>query len=423
MKSLIILLFWMQGAFCTTIKGSFPPPKDPGVPILDAYSFDLDGDGTDELIMTSLNVRDRKAPGPLGVYKYKDKGQFIDVSHRFFKKIPSFFHARHILFIPHFESEASALFVSDHGVDLPSYDGGISKLFVWDSKIKKFVDKTQKYGLEKSRGFTFSSTYTRLKSNQLVLFKSNIMLPKSGPEFLVRNEKNRFENIITDQPHFPRDKCIMNALFVDFDRDGVDELFLGGCDVQKMGSSFLESDLIFKFDQQKLVPWQTLAPRNDEALWGVAAIYAQSMFSSSKEHSLPDLATIIYNPSYTRGKVNFYQNTGSDLKLVGQFTPIQKFPDFFIPWAVVMDLDGDENPEFIGTYRYGDIKPQERERAIKYFVLKNDGKQFFESSKKLDVPEKDAFVNAVKLKINGIEHLAFPTYNGTIYILDRLSLK
>ncbi len=423
MKSLIILLFWVRSALCSTISGSFPPPKDIYIPILDAYSFDLDGDGTDEIVTTSLNTRDRKAAGPIAVYKYEGKGKFVDASQLFFLKIPQFFHARHVLFIPKFKDNHPALFISDHGIDLPPFAGGFSRLFVWDKSIKKFVDKTEKYGLDHQQAFTFASTFTHLKSNELSLFKANISLANSGPEFFIKNKADHFENILPNDKEFPRDKCIMNALFADFDRDGVDELFLGGCDMGKRQNNYLENDLIMKLNQKKMRIWKTLPKRNDEPLWGVGAVYAESLFSTSKKRSMLDLATVIYNPTFTRGKINFYQNNGSDLKQIGQFVPARMIRDFFIPWAQFLDLDGDGLSEVIGVYRYGPEKPQELVNVTKYFILKNDGKQFKESSLRLKMPEEQTFVNVLKLKINGIYHLAFPTYNGTIYILDSLPLK
>ena len=423
MKSLIILLFWASSALCSTISGSFPPPADKYIPILDAYSFDLDGDGTDEIVTTSLNTRDRRATGPIAVYKYAGEGKFVDASQLFFVKIPHFFHARHVLFIPKFTDSGPALFISDHGIDLPPFAGGVSRLFIWDTKIKKFVDKTEKYGLAKASAFTFSSTFTRLKNYQPALFKANISLPNSGPEFFTLNSLDKLENVLPADKIFPHNKCIMNALFADFDRDGADELFLGGCDMGKRQDNFLENDLILKLDSKKMRVWKTLPLRNNEPLWGVGAVYAESLFSASKKKLLLDLATVIYNPTFTRGKINFYQNLGSSFKQVGQFVPSGMKRDYFIPWAQFLDLDGDGLLEVVGVYRYGPEKPQELVGVSKYFILKNDGKKFIESSIRPKLPEEETFINVLKLKIKGIYHLAFPTYNGTIYILDSLPLK
>jgi hypothetical protein len=423
MKSLIILLFWLPMAFGSTINGSFPPPKDIYIPILDAYSFDLDGDGTDEILTTSLNTRDRKATGPIAVYKYVGNGKFVDATQLFFNQVPQFFHARHVLFIPNFKAKHPAIFVSDHGVDLPPFDGGVSRLFVWDKSIKKYVDNTDKYGLADARAFSFSSTFTRLKNGEFALFKANISLPNSGPEFFIQDKNDHFKNIITTQVKFPKNKCFMNALFADFDQDGIDELFLGGCDMGVLQDNFLESDLVMKLDHKKLKPWKTLYRRNDEPLWGVSAVYAERLFNSNSHQSPLDLATVIYNPTFTRGKINFYKNNGSDLSFTGQFIPAGMKRDFFIPWIQVLDLDGDNKPEIIGVYRYGPERPQELVSVAKYFILKSDGKHFSETRMRLNVREEETFVNALKLKIKGIQHLAFPTYNGTIYILDTLPLK
>ena len=434
----IIFLFLVTSASSQTINGSLPTTQEN--PLMDIYSIDLDGDGTDELVATSLNIKNRKLPSAIKVFKLYEQGKFQDKTTDFFKVIPKLFHARHLLFIPDFSAGLPALFISDHGADFAPFEGAISKLFVLDKKSHKYLDQTHQYGLDHNKGFTFASTYNHtgvnkrallVKANMLavpenamrvkiidgrkVTMRQKMLGPMSQFEIQELSAKNQFKNIIDAFDQFPANKCFMNALFADFDGDQEDELVIGGCDLTQKSERYIDHDLILKKKQGKLVAWISLPKRNDEDLWGVAALYARDLFKSKRN----DLVEVIYNNKFTKGKVNIFENVeGQKFKLNQQFTPDIKDADFFIPWVVLIDINNDHQLDIIGTYRFlQEGKPYKKDGDT-FFVLKNTGKTFIQEKMTFQIPRGSLMINAVKMKIKNREHLAFIDVNGKIYIID-----
>lgn len=383
--------------------------------LLDLYTIDLDGDGSDELIITTINMKHRQLKSNLLVYKEDDNGKFVDVTSKYFAVPPRFFHARHVLWIPQFENNTPALFVSDHGIDLPPYAGGISRIYVLDLKLNKFIDKTHEFKLDNLLTYTFASTFSHLeKDKKLIIFKANMQNKSQSIEFLSKDNQNKFSNETKKAIIFPDEKCFMNALFADLDHSGNDQLILGGCDLPQKSTNFIDHDIILKRINGQYKSWIELPLRNSEPQWGVNAIYAKNL---SKNISL-DLIELIYNNSYTQGKVNFYQDlSGNKFSKVYQFTPKNIAFNYFIPWIAFYDVDGDGLLDIVGTYRFSDEYIHAPKKFESIFVLKNTANGFVEIKNDFQLPHNKFFVNVANYKSKNRNGLVFLDYTGHVYVV------
>ncbi len=381
---------------------------------MDIYSLDIDQDGNDELIVTSLDYMRRDHAMPLVIFKNTGNFHFVDATSTYFNSIPTFFHARHVILIPNFNGSAPAFFVSDHGIDLPPFDGGISRLFVFDVKTRKFSDQSAFFNLDKKKAFTFASTFTHLpKTGELAILKANILTSKSHLEFFVFDKKNQSVDRVADLMNYSSEKCYMNALFADLDRDGEDELVLGGCDVHEAKPIFAENDVILKMQSGKYTKLIDLPQRHSAPFWGVNALYASDLFNSGK----PLLIEAIYNNTYSRGGINiFAQQSDSRFKTSFQFTPKLKEYDFFIPWLAFYDVDGDHLVDIVGNYRLmGKPRLKNAKAVDSIFILKNTGSNFVLMNKRLFPSEKNKFyVNAIVINEKKQKNLAFLTTDGKL---------
>jgi hypothetical protein len=207
----------------------------------------------------------------------------------------------------------------------------------------------------------------------------------------------------------------MNALFADFDGDHQNELVLGGCDLSRKSERYIDHDLILKKKNGKMIPWISLPKRNEEDLWGVAALYAKELFQSQKN----DLVEVIYNNHFSQGKVNVFENIkGKKFKLNHQFVPNIKDVDFFIPWLVLVDINGDNLLDIVGTYRFLQGRKKFKKDLETFFVLKNNGKTFIHEKASFQIPPGTMMINAINLKVKNRTHLVFIDVNGKIYIIN-----
>jgi len=306
---------------------------------LDAYSFDFEGDGVSEILVSFLNVKNRNEKVGVKIYSLSN-GDWVDSTRRYFKIPPTFYHLRNVQFIK--LNKSTQIIFSDHGPDVSPFVGGNTRMFESNRK-NKFIDVTKTY-LPDSRGmFTFSSSFSEKFFNNSPAYVLNNMKTKSSFLQIFGYDSNKkFINLAGPLS----EKCFMSSIFWDFDKTGVDKLILGGCDVQNQHAHIFDpNDFIYTYKNGEISKTGTLDKRVEKEFFGV------NFFKLYALNSKDILVRGSYNNSYTKSELDFYSYENNRIEKIFNFQSEKYLSQGFIPNIVSSDLNNDGISDLVGSIR------------------------------------------------------------------------
>jgi len=186
-----------------------------------------------------------KESAPIHIYtEQKGKWTFDKLAS---KNLPQTYHARQIILEDIDGDNSKEIIIADHGTDHPPYPGSHPVILRQSNGKWIFDPKSKQLG----RDFTFNVAAITLKDGSKALYKANV--DGKNPFFFV-NFKNSWKDISSQLPQnlSPHNLCMMTVLAEDFDLDGSQDIYLGGCDRDKLMPQ-QKHDRILSFENNKWV--------------------------------------------------------------------------------------------------------------------------------------------------------------------------
>ncbi len=189
--------------------------------------------------------------------------------------------------------------IADHGTDKPPYPGAAPIV------LRKVKGQWQYDQRSKALGKDFTFNLAALSFGRTpAIYKANVF--GRGPFFFALEKGNWVDrsNLLPSDLG-PNKLCLMTALAEDFDRDGVRDLFLGGCDTPNPKPEQAHDRIL---TQRKgrfiLLPLETIPPRRDSRSWGT--VFAKTF--DENDDGKPDLLTAVHDLGFHRWKIVVYRN-------------------------------------------------------------------------------------------------------------------
>lgn len=275
----------------------------------------------DQILVSNFPVKGKEA-APLQIYNRSKDGWKLDAKASL--KLPLTFHPRQMVLADLDGDKVNEVIIADHGTDMPPYPG--SHPFIL-KKIKgewTFDTSSKLLGSD----FTFNVAVLNL-SGKSAIYKANVA--GKTPMFYGREKNNKWQDITSTLPKElgPHQLCFMTVLAEDFDKNGMNDLYLGGCDREKNIPEQIH-DRILSLEKKKWVlqPTETIPARKMDSKWGTVFIKTMNLNNDNK----PDILLATHDYGFHFWKVVVYENQS----VPGKF----KFQEITIPLVQEPDTEG-----------------------------------------------------------------------------------
>lgn len=238
---------------------------------------------------------------PLQIYSKSGDKWVLDVQAS--SQLPQTFHARQMTLEDVDGDNIQEVVIADHGLDGPPWPGGYPIILRQKNGQWTYDEKSKSLGSD----FTFNVAAINMPDGKKAIYKANVF--GKTPIFFSQH-KGQWVDITSSLPSelHPGNLCLMTTLPGDFDQDGKQDLFLGGCD-QKVALENNVHDRILHLEKDKwtLAPVDSLPPRPGNATWGTVFVKMSDWNSDSK----PDILAAIHDFGFHTWKVGVYVNESS----------------------------------------------------------------------------------------------------------------
>lgn len=353
--------------------------------LAESLKIDLDGDQQEDFVLFGLQYPFSKTNHKVPIHFLKNIG-----AGQFELQTKAVFGDKTTIHVRSFKTRDidndgdQDFVISDHGLDLEPFIGGVSKVFL-NNQGKSFTEIFQT-----ERGFTFFNAIGDINGDSLddIFFsRSYYSDNKKGAMVYLQNKQHQFikdESMVKDILTTHR-RHFLASVFIDFDHDGDQDLFLGGHD-----SKGDHTDIILINNKGKFNTIFNMPPRFKDKSWGTVEAIVKDLDGDGWE----DIITTVHNPGFTQAAIQIYRN------IKGQFftskqTDIISFPqqkNFWIPWLLVQDVTADKKPDLIFNLRGGSLKKPGIKNPL--YLLKNQGNFIFKDISNL-LPSNNRFFSSV----------------------------
>ncbi len=276
--------------------------------------------GHDEILVSNF-PSSTAVDAPLSIYSQKNGKWSYDPKAS--EKLPRTHHARHMLLEDIDGDAAKEVIIADHGTDKPPFPGAAPLILRKNNGRWQYDERSKTLG----KDFTFNVAALNFAGTQ-ALYKANVF--GKSPFFYALEKGGWVDRSNLLPPDLgPHKLCLMTAVAEDFDRDGVRDLFLGGCDTP--GNKPEQGhDRILTLRKGKfiLLPADTIPPRRESRSWGT--VFAKTF--DENEDGKPDLLTAVHDLGFHRWKIVIYRNESRP--------GIVRFSDYELPLSPEPTAEG-----------------------------------------------------------------------------------
>ncbi len=197
--------------------------------------------------------------------------------------LPKTFQARHIAHEDLDNDGIREIIIADHGVDKHPFPG--AKPLILKKKPNGWV--ADPAYLKIASAFTFSTTVIPMPDKSNAIYFANVGF--NTPILLRKNKQGGWDNLTKKLPkEIGTNTCLMTALKDDFDKNGIVDLYLGGCDRPYKKEEQTHDRFLVQINEiWKLLPQDVLRPRSKDATWG-------TNFATSSDINKDSIKDIIY---------------------------------------------------------------------------------------------------------------------------------
>jgi len=251
---------------------------------------------------TSILVNNYPSKGyisaPLQIYRFNNGLWSLDKDAS--SKLPNTYHARHMISEDLDGDGKNEVIIADHGIDRVPFPGGIP-IILKDVNGEWLSDNSTK-SLEYD--FTFNVAVLDVPQKKKGLFKANVI--GKNPFFFVRENGNWIDQSkLMPKELGPEHLCLMTALTADFNQDGKNELFLGGCDQKTSQKNNSHDRLVIQVDGKwKLLPQEVFPERPVDGSWGTVYVKAINWNGDDK----PDILFATHDFGFHTWRTGVYVN-------------------------------------------------------------------------------------------------------------------
>lgn len=275
----------------------------------------------DQILVSSFPAKD-KEQAPLQIYNRTKDGWRFDVKAS--SKLPLTYHAHQMILADLDGDNVKEVIIADHGTDKPPYPG--SHPFILKKKNGDWTFDPS----SKSLGSDFTFNVAVLNSQGInAIYKANVA---GKTPVLYSFEKNgKWQDITPTLPKelAPHQLCFMTALAEDFDKNGINDLYLGGCDRDKIIPEQTHDRILsLQKDKWALQPASTIPARKMDSKWGTVFVKTTDLNADNK----PDILLATHDYGFHSWKVVIYEN----LSVPGKF----KFQELNVPLAQEANTEG-----------------------------------------------------------------------------------
>jgi Ca2+-binding RTX toxin-like protein len=302
--------------------------------ISEILALDVDRDGWKDLVYANAYVPVRDAAIPIGVYHNNRNGTFTDTSAASFTgAAPRAVNPREIITGDFNGDRLTDVFIADHGYDAPPTPGYRNTLMLGTAS-GKFVNATAK--LPAFSDFTHSADAADIDGDgDLDLYVGNLTDPP--PYILLNDGKANFSVAVGALPENITNHTAgyTTSLFLDADRDGDKDLFLGG---DPSPSQLLLNDGHGHFSATAAV-----LPPGRFGANGTISVDAKAFDFNGDGLKDVLLSQTRANPAYNGGTLQVLLSTGTGAFIDGTSTHIVGQPTGlgWIHYAEFADLNND----------------------------------------------------------------------------------
>lgn len=357
----------------------------------------LEFDNRNYLFVTyMINPKDKNLTAPVSIYSF-DQNDAIK------SPVENLGKTQHVRSFSKIKSPfGEGVLLADHGVDGNGYPGGKLSLFIKNFKTDLFEDFSQKVDI--GLNFSFNAVAVKRKNSR---FDDILVAPYNSGSSKVVYLKSDQSKYIDDSQSLPRDwkaahVCFMTATALDLEKDGQDEIVLGGCDLEKTQAAVKSDQLmVWKENRWQFSSPETFPPRKKSASWGTVYWLKDKdrliALTHNKGFTEADLQIFHYNShlkKFEEEPVELKANSAEKY-----FHKIQKFHD-----------------DYIVLIRYG----SPRNDSLNLFKMKKNssGKWNQEEVCLASPPGEVALGIDVFKGANGKEKLAVTYYSGRLDIFE-----
>ena len=258
----------------------------------------------DEILLINFPEQD-KLKASLQIYeKNKEVWSF---GQKLSKYLPATFHGRHVFKADIGGDKTEEVIISDHGTDRPPFPG--APIVILEKKKKNW--KLHPISKEMPVTTNFNSAFIKLSGDRKAIFRASM---NSGDSTLFEFKKEWVNTLSTLPKELTQSQmCMMTTLSEDFDGDGSDDLFLGGCD-RNQDHSFQRHDRILTNVKGHwvLLPPNTLPARQLNSTWGTVYVEKINYNNDNK----PDLIVSTHDFGFHSWRVVIYENQSTPGKFL-----------------------------------------------------------------------------------------------------------
>lgn len=246
-----------------------------------------------------------KEEAPLHIYTKTKDGWVLD--QKASEKLPSTLHPRHMIYEDLDGDKVKEVIIADHGTDKPPFPGSHPWI------IKKIQGQWTLDSSSKTLGSAFTFNVAILDTDKgKAIYKGNY---NNSSRVLNVRSKNEWKDATDKLPDelINHGLCYMTAMVEDFDKDGMKDLFLGGCDLEN-GTAKQTHDrmLTNRKGKWELLPENTFPPRKEHYKWGTVFIKSLQLNADNK----PDLIVATHDFGFHVWSVTSYLNQSTPGKFV-----------------------------------------------------------------------------------------------------------
>lgn len=353
-----------------------------------------------------------KESAPLQIYTLKEnRWKYDEITS---SKLPATFHPRQMIKEDVDNDGINEIIIADHGPDIQPFPGHHPILLKKEHGFWTFDKKSSSLG----RAFNFNAAVLDIPQSTKMLYLANMASKTSSLYSFIDGE---WKDASSSLPHdlAAGTPCIMTALKGDFDLNGVNDLFLGGCDMEKESEIQTHDRILFLVGNRwELYPEKALPSRQISSSWGT--VFVKTIKSNDDDY--PDLLIATHDYRFHKWKVVIYENNSSP--------GIFKFKEIVLPLSQETNTEGYVHSleDFkIDGYRSGIMAevrslirdPSKKEPALvsRLMLQKNNG-AFVDASVCLPAKLKDIYPHTIRKLPNDAKTLLLVPTSGEIYTLS-----
>jgi hypothetical protein len=262
------------------------------------------GAGPTDFIFTGPNeilVANLPGPGsasaPLAIYSRVDGKWSYDAKAS--AGLPETLHARHLLLADLDGDGDDEVVVADHGTDKPPYAGAPPVVLERRAGRWHYDERSRSLGTD----FTFNTAPLR-RGTERGLYKANVY--GKNPHYFELKDNAWVNRTDLLPPELgPHNLCLMTSVAADFDRDGEQDMFLGGCDTREAKPAQTHDRILAQRKRQlRLLPPETLPKRRGGRSWGT--VFAKPFDEDGDGRT--DLLTAAHDYGFHTWKIVIYRN-------------------------------------------------------------------------------------------------------------------